>query len=181
VERVPEINTRLGPDLSLARQGIAHATGAQFAEKTFEEMVSHGIDDDKAFGCDAALAAVDEPRVRRCPGRGGEIIHPAAHIGVEREIPDPQQNLPGTRRRDRGFLKSEVGQLGLPARSGSQDDLAGSCIGHVDISLPRGEGAVCGSRSASGTTQPTEGCSSTFVRNGASSRTAHAAERWTGR
>jgi hypothetical protein len=46
----------------------------------------------------------------------------------------PKQNLPGARRRDRGFLKAEVGQLGLTLRSGSKDDLAGFCCGHSDTS-----------------------------------------------
>jgi hypothetical protein len=42
-----------------------------------------------------------------------------------------EQELPGGRRRDRGFLQAEVGRLRPPLGAGGEDDLAGS---HVDIS-----------------------------------------------
>ena len=44
------------------------------------------------------------------------IVHPAAHVGVEREILDPEQDLLGTWRQDRGLLEAEVGQPGLAER-----------------------------------------------------------------
>ncbi len=59
------------------------------------------------------------------------VVHPAAHVGIERQILHPQQNLPGTWRRDRGLLQAEVGEPGLPLRSGGKDDLAGLGCGHV--------------------------------------------------
>src|SRR4029077_12781643 len=42
-----------------------------------------------------------------------------------------EQQLPGGRRWDRGFLQAEVGQLRPALGAGGEDDLAGS---HVDIS-----------------------------------------------
>src|SRR5262249_6955431 len=59
------------------------------------------------------------------------VVHPAAHVGVEREILHLEQDLPGTGRRDRGFLQAEVGESGLPLRAGGKHDLAGPGCGHV--------------------------------------------------
>jgi hypothetical protein len=62
---------------------------------------------------------------------GFPVIHPAAHVWVERQVLSFEQQLTGSRRRDRGFLQAEVGQLRPPLGAGGEDDLAGS---HVDIS-----------------------------------------------
>jgi hypothetical protein len=39
---------------------------------------------------------------------GFAVIHPAAHVRIERKILNLEQKLPGTRRRDRGLLQTEV-------------------------------------------------------------------------
>ena len=57
---------------------------------------------------------------------GFPVIHPPAHVWVEREILDLEQNLLRSRRRNRGFLKAEVGQLRFALGSGSEDDLPSS-------------------------------------------------------
>jgi hypothetical protein len=62
---------------------------------------------------------------------GFPIIHPAAHVRVERQVMSFEQQLTGSRRRDRSFLQAEVGQLRPALGAGGEDDLAGS---HVDIS-----------------------------------------------
>ena len=62
---------------------------------------------------------------------GFPVIHPAAHVWVERQVLSFEQQLTGSRRRDRGFLQAEVGQLRPPLGAGGEDDLAGS---HIDIS-----------------------------------------------
>ena len=43
-----------------------------------------------------------------------------------------EQDLPGARAGDRGFLEAEVGCPRLPVRSGGKDDLAGPGCRHVD-------------------------------------------------
>src|SRR5271170_2529539 len=63
------------------------------------------------------------------------IVHPAAHIGIEREILHPQQNLPVARSWQYGFLKAEVGELGLPLGPGDEDDLAGFACEHINYLL----------------------------------------------
>src|SRR5262245_25395621 len=62
------------------------------------------------------------------------VIHPAAHVGVERQILDPKQNLSGARRRDCDFLKTKVAWLRAALRPGSKDDLAGFYFVHVGTS-----------------------------------------------
>src|SRR5712691_11630790 len=80
---------------------------------------------------------------------GLPVIHAAAHVGVEGQITAFEQDLPSTWRRDGGFLKAEVGQLGLPLRSGSKDDVAGLCFGHIDTSIARVEWMPYGKNSVS--------------------------------
>jgi hypothetical protein len=63
------------------------------------------------------------------------VIHTAAHIRVERKILHAEQNLSRTRRRDRGFLKTEIAWLRAAVRSCSEDYLASDFFGHVDFSF----------------------------------------------
>jgi hypothetical protein len=59
------------------------------------------------------------------------VIHAPAHVRVEGKIPEAQQDLPGTRRRDCDFLGAEVGQLGFAVRSRSENDLSAGRAIHV--------------------------------------------------
>src|SRR6266851_5796450 len=63
VEGIPEIGAGLRTDLRLARQGIAHATALELAAESLDELVRERFDDDEALSRDAALAAIDQPRV----------------------------------------------------------------------------------------------------------------------
>src|SRR5216684_925689 len=62
---------------------------------------------------------------------GLAVIHPAAHIRIQRKILHAEQNLSGPRRRDPDFLETEVGQSRFAARSSSEDDLPTSSHFHV--------------------------------------------------
>jgi len=64
---------------------------------------------------------------------GFPVIHPAAHIGVERQVLSFEQKLSGNGRRDRGFFQAEVRQLRSALRAGGEDDLMGNRVRHVDI------------------------------------------------
>src|SRR5712692_3859710 len=56
VQRVPETDAGLRPDLRVARERIADAAGAELLDEPLDELVGDRFDDDEALGRDAALA-----------------------------------------------------------------------------------------------------------------------------
>ena len=75
------------------------------------------------------FADPDRPRV------GFPIVHAAAHVGIERQIEDPQQKTSGGQRRHRRLFQTEVLRHRRPIGPRRQHDL---CYGRlVHGSLPR--------------------------------------------
>src|SRR5215813_12713020 len=71
VQIVAEIGPCLRAYLRLARRRISHPPRAELVQEQVEEPVGDGLDGNEPLGGDAALAAVDEPRIRRgLRGRG---------------------------------------------------------------------------------------------------------------
>jgi hypothetical protein len=65
---------------------------------------------------------------------GLPVIHQEAHVGVERQVLHPKEQLPGTRGRDRGVFQAEVGHVRRALRARGEDDVACHRKSHIDTS-----------------------------------------------
>jgi len=77
------------------------------------------------------LAGHDIAELNRV-GIGFPVVHPAAHVRVERQVLHAEEQLPGRRLRQGYLLQPEIGQLRPAFRPGGEDDLSGDC--HVEVS-----------------------------------------------
>ncbi len=65
---------------------------------------------------------------------GLPVIHKEAHVGVERQVLHPKEQLPGSRGRERGVFQAEVGHVRRALRARGEDDVTCHRERHIDTS-----------------------------------------------